>query len=323
MKSKLKQYLLDNGKDRTWRELYELYPYKGHNLSTTQKVDSVRSIDRLIKRQGRGLEEVERGKKRTAKILVFDLETSPKKAYIWRLWKASIHPTNGMLQSESFMLTYSAKWLFEDNIINGRLTSEEALKEDDSRITKDMWNLFNEADIVIAHNANGFDNKVLNTRFLKHGLPYPASYQTIDTLYHCKRHLRLESNSLNYVAKFLGLGAKLPTTFSLWERCMNGEDAALQEMLDYNDQDVYLLEDVYLKLRPFIKPHPNVSLFIEDDITRCPTCSSDQLKVVGTYNTQVSQFNSVRCQSCGSSHRTRTNILSKNKKQSVIVSTSR
>ena len=91
--------------------------------------------------------------KKQPKILIFDIETAPLKSYVWRLWKQDISPLNGMLQSEWFMLTWSAKWLFDDKIMSGKLTSKEAINEDDSRVTKEMWNLFNEADIVIAHNA--------------------------------------------------------------------------------------------------------------------------------------------------------------------------
>jgi hypothetical protein len=48
------------------------------------------------------------------------------------------------------LLTWSAKWLFQDEIMNDKLTSEEAINEDDERITKTLWTLLDEADIVVS-----------------------------------------------------------------------------------------------------------------------------------------------------------------------------
>ena len=51
------------------------------------------------------------------------------------------------------MLSWSAKWLNNPNMMSDVLTPEEALREDDLRITKSMWHLFNEADIIIAQRS--------------------------------------------------------------------------------------------------------------------------------------------------------------------------
>ena len=319
MKEDLRKYLEQKGKTHTWAEIYEMFPYKGLDITRKQMADGVRSVWRKIKRAEGKREE----RNRMPKILIFDIETAPLKAYVWRLWKQNINPLNGQLQSEWFMLTYSAKWLFDNNIISERLTSKEALEENDSRLVQNLWNLFDEADIIIAHNAKNFDIKVMNTRFLKMGLPSPSHYQTIDTLYHAKKQFSLESNKLDYIAKFLGLGSKIKTSFELWESCVNGDEEALLEMSKYNDQDVFLLEDVYLKMRPFIKPHPNVTLFFDSDIERCPTCGSDELETVGTYDTQVSSFNSIRCKCCGSVSRNRVNNISTHKRKNLLVSNAR
>lgn len=319
MKENLKNYLEQKGKTHTWAEIYEMFPYKGLNITRKQMADGVRAVWRKIKRK----EKKEKSVNKFPKILIFDIETAPLKAYVWRLWKQNINPLNGQLQSEWFMLTYSAKWLFDKNIISEKLNPQEALKEDDSRLVKSLWKLFDEADIIIAHNAKNFDVKIMNTRFLKTQLPSPSHYQIIDTLHHAKKQFSFESNKLDYIAKFLGLGSKIKTNFELWEGCVNGDQDALDAMSKYNDQDVFLLEDVYLKLRPFIKPHPNVTLFFDNEIERCPTCASDKLETVGTYNTQVSSFNSVRCKCCGSVSRTRKNNISSETRKNLLISNAR
>lgn len=253
-----------------------------------------------------------------AKILVFDIETAPLRTYAWRLWKTNL---GGLQQSEWFMLTWSAKWLFDDKVIADKLTPEEVAREDDGRISKTIWRLFDEADIVIAHNAKKFDNKRLNTCFIRNGLPQPMPYQTIDTLIHARKALAFSSNKLDDIAQLFGLGKKIETRFSLWERCMAGEAEALEEMERYNIQDVKLLEDVYLILRPYIKPHPNIGLFIEDNVHSCPSCGSQNIEWGGTYATYANLFDAFRCKDCGSTGRSRKTKLSTDARRFLTLST--
>ena len=73
------------------------------------------------------------------RILIFDIETSPLKAYVWRRWKQNIHLDQTL--SEWFMISWAAKWLDEPEVMGEVLTPEEILKEDDSRITLSVWKL--------------------------------------------------------------------------------------------------------------------------------------------------------------------------------------
>lgn len=239
------------------------------------------------------------------KILVFDLETAPLRAYVWRLWKQNVNPTNGQLQSEWFLLTYAAKWLFDDKVICGKLTPEEVSKEDDSRLLRDMWDLLNEADIIIAHNGMNFDVPIINGRFIKHGMLPPMPYKVIDTLRHVQKQFNLPSNKLDYIGQYLGLGCKIKTDFDLWVRCLQGDNAALSEMEIYNIQDVKLLEDVYLTIRPYIQPHPNLGLYIASDVQCCPSCMSKNLVWQGHFTTYANTYKAFRCNDCGSIGRSR------------------
>jgi hypothetical protein len=219
------------------------------------------------------------------------------------------------------MLTWSAKWLFEDKIMSARLKPSEAKEQDDERITKKIWKLLNEADVVIAHNAKKFDIKRLNTRFLAHGLGEPMPYKVIDTLTHARKKFNISSNKLDYIGTFLGVGNKVDTGgFELWRRCMQGEKAALKEMEVYNIQDVKLLEDVYLKLRPYISPHPNLGLYIEDNIQSCPSCGSEALKWSGQYATNVNLYLAFRCNDCQSVGRSRKGYLSAKDRSNLTTS---
>lgn len=257
-----------------------------------------------------------------AKILVFDIETAPLRSYVWGIWNVNLGHNMSMVKADWFMLTWSAKWLFEDEVFADRLTPEEVKVQDDSRIVKSMWELINEADVVIAHNGLKFDIKRLNTRFLIHGLNPPMPYQVIDTLIHCRRQFNITSNKLDYIGKFLGLGKKFDTGgFELWDACMNGDPAALEKMEVYNIQDVRLLEAVYLKIRPYIKPHPNMGLFIEDNISCCPTCSSTQLTWGGSYATYANVFDAFRCNNCGAVGRSRKSNIPIRSRSALTIST--
>lgn len=239
-----------------------------------------------------------------ARILIFDIETAPLRAYVWGLWKQNINHDH--ILTDWFMLTWSAKWLFDDEVMNDKLTVEEAVNENDKRITKSLFALMNEADIVVAHNGDKFDLRRINTRFIINGLGRPSSYHSIDTLKHARKRFSISSNRLDYLGQFFGLGRKVETGgFKLWDRCMRGDKSALQEMSLYNDQDVLLLEDVYLHLRPYIQPHPNVGLYINDNVSRCPTCASDKISEVSEYMTTVNIYPEYKCVDCGSHFRGR------------------
>ena len=98
------------------------------------------------------------------RILLFDIETAPMMAFIWKLWKENV----GLPQiiSDWFIICWSAKWLYSNEIFTGCLTPEEAVKQDDKRIVTDLWELINKADIVIAYNGVAFDIPKINSRFL-------------------------------------------------------------------------------------------------------------------------------------------------------------
>lgn len=246
------------------------------------------------------------------KILVFDIETSPLQAYVFQsqVWNARI--SDDAVLSQWFMLSWAAKWLFDTEIMADGLTGREALKEDDKRISKSLWKLLNEADIVIAHNGDRFDVPNLNTRFVVNGLNRPAPYQSIDTLKVAKKQFGFTHNSLNALAKVFGFDVKLETDFELWKRCVAGDEEALVYMKDYNKGDVQLLEDVYLKLRPWINSHPNIGLYLLSDGEVCPNCGSSEISWVKGkyYYTQTSRFPVYTCK-CGAYGRSRKSDLSK------------
>jgi len=244
------------------------------------------------------------------KILFFDLETSPIHAYVWKIFKEYVNPE--FIVDDWHLLTWSAKWLFEDKVYNAKLTKDELSRHDDSRICHSLWELLDEADIIIAHNLKKFDERVANTRFLVNGLTPPSPYRTIDTLITLKKWFRFTSNRLDYVNNRLGLNRKIHTDISLWRRCMELDMSAMDEMQGYNDGDVIILEELYLLLRPWIKPHPNVGVFMDEMNSVCAYCGSSSLEPTGKeYVTNVGRYSVYRCNDCGGYSRGRTTNMEK------------
>ena len=159
------------------------------------------------------------------------------------------------------------------------------------------------ADIVVAHNAKKFDNRVAAARFMYHGFLPPSPFKTVDTLTAARRYFKFTSNSLNDLCQMLGLGEKPKTTHaSLWHDCLNGDAKAWKKMVKYNNQDVVLLEKLYLKLRPYITNHPNVSIEKPDG---CPRCSGNNLQYRGYYTTNLTRYHRIVCTDCGAWSRER------------------
>ena len=251
------------------------------------------------------------------KILLFDIETAPNVVYTWGLFNQFV--AINQIVSPAFMICWSGKWLFDDKIIGDCVTPAEAMVGNDERISKSLWKILDEADIIVAHNGTSFDLPWANSRFIYYGMTPPSPYRTIDTYRVCKQQFKFVSNKLAWVADYLNNEEKLKTDFDLWSDCMKGSKEALDKMVEYNKRDTSLLEDVYLKLRPWIKSHPNLGLYYESDTEICGHCgSTDVVATTKVYTTNVSSFQTYRCNSCGAVNR-----VKKSSKKTPLVSLSR
>ncbi len=256
---------------------------------------------------------------KTQKVLLLDIETAPMEVYVWGLrGNEYISPTN--IINDWFVLSWSAKYLFSSEIMSDVVTSKEALARDDSRVIMGIYQLLNNASVIVTHNGNRFDLPKLNSRFLFHGFPPPTHYRTIDTLSVARRYFGFSSNKLDYLNKILGLNLKDDMNFGDWVSCVQGNKETLSKMEKYNRKDVLNLEDLYVLLRPWIQNHPNVGMYVDIDSSVCKNCGTpiEEPWWSGTYETNTAQYRSFRC-SCGAIGRGRVNLLSKEKKENLVV----
>lgn len=233
----------------------------------------------------------------SAKILILDIETAPNIAYVWGAWKQNVGQNQWI--EKSHIMSFAAKWLGkeDDDIIY-----VDNRTDDDSLIVAVLYQLLDEADIVVAHNGQKFDLPVIIGRGVVHGYTPPSPYFVVDTFQTARRELRLVSNSLANLCEQLGLPQKQDHKkfpgFQLWKECLKGNEEAWDEMEEYNRHDVISLEALYLRLRPYMRNHPNV-VRDADDLS-CPKCGSKRIQFRGYYYTRAGLcYRRFVCLDCG------------------------
>ena len=233
------------------------------------------------------------------RILLYDIETQPILAFVWELWETDVIKVVEPWE----IICFSYKWLGERDV---HVVSIPMVKTE-KRLIGELWKLLNEADIVIAHNGDNFDNKKTFAKFVEFGFNPPKPFKTVDTLKVARKYFKFYSNRLDSLGEYLGLGRKVKTGgFDLWDKCMKGDKKAWRLMEKYNKQDVILLEKVYYKLRPFIKQHPNLNMFKETNHS-CPNCGSKNMQRRGYSYSRTTKYQRWQCQSCFSWHQSTIN----------------
>ena len=226
------------------------------------------------------------------KVLLYDIETAPHIGYVWSKWETNVIE----FLEYGGLLSFSYKWLGEKTV--HCLSKPQFEDKSDKALLQELHKLFSEADVVIAHNGDAFDQKMSNTRFIHEDIPPPSPYRSIDTKKVAKKYFRFTSNSLNDLGKFLKVGHKYHHSgFEMWKGCMAGDKKSWDEMVKYNKQDVVLLEKVYLKMRPWMDNHPNINQEYTK-IDHSPKCAGTSLKSCGIVRTKTSSYRSYRCADC-------------------------
>jgi hypothetical protein len=229
------------------------------------------------------------------KIILWDIETSWVKGYFWNLWPQNGIPSDNIIDDWS-ILCGAWKELGKDKV------HAVAVKKvgDDKEVCKKLRDVLSEASLVIHHNGDKFDVKKLNARLIYHGLEPLGKVATLDTLKEVKKVASFSSNRLDYLAKFFGGSGKLHNSPSLWIDVMNGSKKALRNMVEYNKVDVVVLENVYNKIKPYVKNHPHVGVFKgEDKNCTCRNCGSKDVKKNGLrYSAAGVKRQEIKCKSC-------------------------
>ncbi len=222
------------------------------------------------------------------KRLLWDLETSPNVGLFWKSgYKIDVSPES--IIAERKIITVAWKWHGEHKVYALQWDN----RQDDEKMLRKFVPILNSADESVAHFGDSFDLPWLKGRCLLHGIRTLPKYRTIDTKQLASKHFLFNSNKLNYIAKFLGIGEKLRTEYDLWKKIVLDKDArALKYMTRYNQEDVRLLEKVYDRIAEVVPHHTHVGVLNGGEKFSCPKCGTSEVKTSKTNVTAtgVKQF---------------------------------
>ena len=231
--------------------------------------------------------------------LYFDLECSPNIGFFWTAgYKLNISTESIIKERAIICICY--KW--EDEKETHALYWD--FKQNDKKLLIEFIKIANQANELVGHNGDKFDLAWIRTRCLFHRIEMFPTYVTIDTLKVARSKFKFNSNKLNYIAQYLGIGEKIHTEYNLWkEIVLNKCKDSMEKMIKYCKQDVILLEKVHKELNHHIPSKTHYGVVFGEDRGTCPECGSDDLiknnKVVTATGLVRIQY---KCKTCHKYH---------------------
>lgn len=229
------------------------------------------------------------------KRLYFDIEVSPNIVTSWNVgYKQKIDYQDIIEERKVICICWN--WEGEKTIHS--LSWDE--NRDDKTMLIEFIKVINTADELIAHNGDNFDIKWLRTRCLKYGITMFPTYVSLDTLTKARRNFRLNSNRLDYIAKYVGVGRKTQTESGLWTKvAINNDRNALKRMIKYCMNDVKILKEVYKRMTPYIQNKVHHGVLNGRTKCSCPECGSKKvtLSKKRTTTTGIERYQMI-CSNC-------------------------
>lgn len=243
-------------------------------------------------------EEMDKEDSPVVKRLFWDIETSPNLVYSWRIgYNLSLQPHD--IVKERAIISIAYKWEHEDEV--HVLTWDE--NQCDKKMLEEFVEVLHSADESVAHNGKRFDEKWLRTRCIYHRILTFPRYKSLDTLLKAKQGFNFNSNKLDYIAKYLGVGAKLQHEgFEMWRKIIEDKDPeALEAMCQYNKIDVIVLQDVYQALKSYVNPETHEGVILGKGKHTCPYCGGEESELLkNTVTTKGTIQRVMECNGCKS-----------------------
>lgn len=254
------------------------------------------------------------------KVLVWDIEASPMITYTFQLYDQNIRLEQ--VKEDWSILAWGAKWLGDPpNKTIYKDNSKSKNIHDDKYLVKELIKLLNQADSVITHNGNKFDIKRVNARAIINGLPPIRPFVSTDTYKESKKVFSFTSHSLEYMSEKLNTEYKKLKHnkypgLQLWKAVLANDKEAWKEMKKYCINDVLTTEELFNKIQGWVNTQ-NISVFYDDVSLRCK-CGSVQLEKRGYAHTNSGKYQIYHCKVCGKWPRSSVNLLTKDKKKSLL-----
>lgn len=233
--------------------------------------------------------------------LFYDIEVSPNKGSFWQPgYKLNIDYR--AIREERAVICIGYMWEWDSNATVISWDRNQC----DKKILKEFSRVIRGADECVGHNIDRFDLPWIRTRAMFHRIdPIPPA-KTADTLQWARKYFKFNSNRLDYLARFLGIGCKIRTENDLWDAvCWDDDRAALGRMEKYCAHDVELTPQVYKILAEYgCPPKTHVGVLNGGEKWSCPKCGSYK---VGPFQRCVTAAGSeqmkMQCKKCGGYYR--------------------
>lgn len=227
--------------------------------------------------------------------LYLDCETAPNVALTWRAGYKLTIPYENIVQERAIICV---AWSWEGAAAVDALTWSR--HQCDRALLTRFSKVLRSATEVVAFNGDHFDIPWLRTRCLYHGIQFPPDLVSIDPLKYARSKFYFNSNRLDYLAQFLGVGSKKPTGFDLWKRIvLDADPVALRKMVTYCKHDVRILKGVWAKLNPYVPHKTHRGRYIGD----CPECGgTNVVREKVRMSAAGYERRQLRCTDCGKYH---------------------
>lgn len=236
------------------------------------------------------------------RVLFWDIETSPLKAWLWHLGEQVIRHDQ-LCEGHKYVDIICITYCFNDGK-PAKSLDWGYHKQDSGPMIEKFDKIITNCDVAIGKNSDRFDNKHLNTmRFLKDlpGMPDWIKY-TDDLEKQMRKYFNFPSNALDYVSDLLGLGGKIKMERQQWiDIVEKRRPAALQEMITYGKKDVEDTRAIWNMMSSHFEPrHKAVphSRLVGDSRVSCKQCGSTNLINNGIRWSNGREFQRYECKEC-------------------------
>lgn len=234
------------------------------------------------------------------RILYYDLESSPLKAWVWQPGKQYVGHKQ-LVKEHSNWGIICVTYCFNDG--KPAQSIDWGYEEQDTgKVIKEFDEVIRSADHYIGKNNMRFDVKMLNAARMFAGLPGNPDwvrYQD-DLERQMRKYFRLPSQSLDYISEQLGLGGKIKMEMQDWIDIVEKNDnglKSLNKMIKYGKKDVLDTRKLWEKLSEHFEPRLNMAAF-QDKSGACINCGSSNICKNGTRCSGGIKYQAYHCNAC-------------------------
>lgn len=222
------------------------------------------------------------------KVLFYDIETAG---------------VNAFSADMGFCVVFGYKWLGDRRAQALSILDYPGKHiHDDTNLLKALHGIMEQADLIVAHYGQKFDRPFLESRLIRVGLtPIPNTRQA-DTCLIARHKLKLSSNRLDNLAKFLGCKNRKMSKGdgwpNWWMEALRGDKQAIKKMAAYCIGDVECLEEIFLRMRSIIPGKYLLDMSIDKPKPACSGCG-EKTQYRGYYFSEKKKYRRYSCTACG------------------------